>query len=276
LPRVVERMVEFFGQDLPPDARRTPAASPSGRGQGEGRPSPTQAALGLLQEALGLLTVEPGAGRCLMADMAVEVTLAGQTPYSGRVLFVRGSEGRFKLQCKLPVVGDVAIGQGTYPWMASAQKTLFRGVGQRPEVGRGQNKPLDPPAFVSADAMLRLRMLAGLVGGAAMAPDILDPWVAITEDPSARGPRTIRIALKEPNRGTARLVLKDDGRSPQSLAFEAPGASGSVKFLGWKMNTAIPEGVFDPPAGLTSQDVPAEDLQRMFSAMFDFVLEKAE
>jgi dienelactone hydrolase len=269
LPRVVERMVEFFAQDLPPGTKVPPPPAARVR-------TPAQTALGLLQEAIALVTDEPAAGRCHFADLAVEIALSGQQPSSGRVLFVRGSEGRFKLQCRLPVVGEVAMGQGAYLWMTSTRKTFFRGVGQQPQAGGGQTRPVDPLAFTAADNVLRLRMLAGVLGAAAMAPDVLDPWVALAEEPSARGPRSIRIILKGPNRGSARLLLGDDGRSPQSLSFEMPGAAGNVKFLGWQTNTVVPAAVFDPPSGLAPKDVPVEQLQRMISAMFDFAVDRAD
>jgi hypothetical protein len=262
LPRVMQRMVDFFGQDLPPGAR-LPAPTANGK-------TPAQTVLGLLQEAVGFLTVEPGAGRCHFADLSVEVALADQRPYEGRVLFVRGTRGRFKLECRLPVIGDVAIGQGAYPWMASTEKTLFRGT------KNGKTRLHDPLAFAEADHLLRLRMLAGAIAGAALAPDILEPMATITREPPVQGERAIRVDLKGGSRGAFRLVLTEDGKTPRLLSFAVPGAAGTVRFRGWQTGTVAPEAIFDPPAGLAPKDVEAEELQRMFSAMFNFAMEKME
>jgi len=70
--------------------------------------------------------------------------------------------------------------------------------------------------------------------------------------------------------------LSPDGKTPQLLSFAVPGAAGTVRFLGWQINTVAHEAMFEPPAGLPSKDVETEELQRMFSAMFDFAMEKME
>jgi len=262
LPRVMQRMVDFFGQDLPPGVK-VPAPTANGK-------TPTQVVLRLLQEAVGFFTAEPAAGRCHFADLSVEFAPAGQKPYQGRILLIRGTQGRFKLECRLPGVGEVAIGQGEQPWMVSTQKTLFRGI------ANGKTRLRDPLAFAQADHLLKLRMVAGAVAGAALAPDVLDPLAAIADEPAANGQRAIRVVLKGQDRGTFRLLLSPDGKTPQLLSFAVPGAAGTVRFLGWQINTVAHEAMFEPPAGLPSKDVETEELQRMFSAMFDFAMEKME
>ncbi len=262
LPRVMQRMVEFFGQDLPPALRIEPPPPAAD--------SPVHTVLRLVQQALGFLASEPIRGRCHFAEIAVSVTPQGQTAYDGRLLLVRGAEGRFKLQCKLPVVGEVALGQGQYPWMVSAGKKVFKGV-------RGISGTAgDPLAKADPDHMLRVRMMAGAVAGAAMAPDILDPLVAIVEESAPGKSRVVRLELKGKNRGSARLTLQPDGKSPQLLTFEAPGVQGRVQFLQWQVNTIAPEAIFDPPAGSAEQAVDAEELHRIFAAMFNFAMENAE
>ncbi len=264
LPRVLRRMVDFFAQDLPAGLRVSPPAAAA--------KTPVGAAIGLLQAAIGLLVVEPAAGRCHVAELAVEIAASGQEPMSGRVLLVRGSSGRFKFQGRLPVLGNVALGQGANLWMASDQKTYLRGVAPRTQAAPGRTAPLDPLAFTAFDYLLQLRMGRGIVDAVALAPDVLDSWLTLTDEPAARGQRSILIALKPPYRGAARLVLADDGRTPQSVAFNVPGVSGVVKFVDWRPSAAASDGMFDPPAGLTATNVPAEQLQRTLSMMFDFAM----
>jgi dienelactone hydrolase len=262
LPRVMQRMVDFFGQDLPAGVK-VPAPSADGK-------TPAQVVLCLLKDAVGFFTAEPEGGRCHFADLLVEFAPAGQKPYQGRILLIRGTGGRFKLECRLPVIGEVAIGQGNQPWMVSTQKTLFRGGTS------GQTRLPDPLAFAQADHLLRLRMVAGALAGAVLAPDILDPLAAIADEPTGNGQRVIRVDLKGQQRGTFRLALSPDGKTPQLLSFAVPGAAGKVTFRNWQVDAPAPEALFEPPAGLPSKEVETEDLQRMFSAMFDFAMEKIE
>ncbi|MGQ9576860.1 MAG: alpha/beta hydrolase family protein [Thermoguttaceae bacterium] len=261
LPQVIQRMVGFFGEDLPAGVKGPPAGSPA---------TPAQIVLGLLQQAVGFLAAEPSEGRCHFAELNVAVRPASAEPYEGRVLVIRGTQGRFKLHCRLPGIGDLAIGQGAYPWMASARKTLFRGV------AGGQTGPRDPLAFAEPAHLLRIRVLAGALAGALLAPDILEPLASVREEPAAEGRRAIRVDLKQGSRIGLGLLLKEDGKTPEQLSFEAPGVKGSVRFTGWQINTVAHEAMFDPPAGLKPQDVPAVQLRRIFSAMFNFAMEKTQ
>jgi dienelactone hydrolase len=265
LPQILEEMVAFFGEDLDPSLRVKPAA-PAVR-------TPIETVLGLAQQALGFLTAEPTRGRCHFAEVAASVTARQQKPVSGRLLFVRGSEGKFKLEAKLPVVGEVSMGQGKYPWMASAGKKLFRGT-------KGlAAKPGDPLAFAGPECMTRVRVAAGALAGAMLAPEILDSLVTVTEEPARDGKRALHLAVKGrkgKSGGTAEIVFKPDGKTPEQVTFDAPGAKGTVEFRQWQTNTIAPDEVFDPPSGLEEQEVEAVALQHVFSAMFSFAMENLE
>ena len=263
LPRVLDQMVAFFSEDLDPSLRVKPAPSSV--------KTPVEVVLRLVQQALGFLTAEPGAGRCHFAELAATVTPRGQGPrtFEGRLLMVRGTQGRFKLQCKLPVVGEVALGQGKYPWMASA-KNLFKGVKNL------AGTPGDPLAFADPNGMMRLRMVAGAVSGAMIAPEILDSLVAVAEDKAPDGKRTVRLTLKGRSRGELQLTMREDAVTPQRLRFDVPGAAGQIEFRQWQINTVAPEAVFDPPSGLAEKEVDATELQRVFSALWNFAMENVE
>jgi fermentation-respiration switch protein FrsA (DUF1100 family) len=261
LPQVLEQMVQFFAEDLDPSLRVKPATATT--------KTPVEVVLRLVQQALGFLTAEPLRGHCHFAELTASVTPRGQKPLEGRLLAARGAEGRFKLDCKLPIVGDVALGQGKYPWMASATK-VFKGVKNL------KDKPGDPLAFADPKSMTRINVVAGAVAGAMLAPDILDSLVSVADERSADGKRTIRLTLKGRNRGALALSVKEDGKTPQLLSFDVPGAKGAIQFRQWQINTVAPEGVFDPPSGLAEQEVDAAELQRVFSAMFSFAMENLE
>ncbi len=262
LPRVLDQMVAFFGEDLDPSLRVTPRRSSV--------KTPVEVVLRLVQQALGFLTNEPGTGRCHFAELTASITPKGQEkPLEGRLLMVRGTLGRFKLQCQLPMVGDVALGQGKYPWMASA-KVLFKGV--KNLVGL----PGDPLAFADPRGMMRLRMATGAVSGALIAPEILDSLVAVAEDKATDGKRTVRLTLKGRNRGDIWLTLRADGSTPERLGFDVPGAVGEIAFRQWQINTVAPEAVFAPPTGLAEKEVDASELQRVFSALWNFAMENVQ
>jgi hypothetical protein len=265
LPQILEEMVAFFGQDLDPSLRVKPAASAAR--------TPTETVLRLAQQALGFLTAEPANGRCHFAEVVASVTPKGQKSINGRLLFVRGSEGKFKLESKLPVVGEVAMGQGKYPWMASAGKKLFKGV-------KGlKAKPGDPLAFAGPEGMMRVRVVAGALAGAMLAPEILDSVVTVTEEPARDGKRALRLTIKGRKGrggGTLELAFRPDGKTPESLSFDVPAAKGTVEFRQWQTNTIAPDEAFDPPIGLAEQEVEAVALQRVFSAMFSFAMENLE
>ena len=265
LEQVLDEMIAFFGQDLDPALRTQPVATT--------KRTPPEIVLGLVQEAIGFLLKEPGSGRCHFAELSVTVTLPGQKPYDGHLLLIRGASGRFKLQTHLPVVGDVAIGQGKFPWMVSADKRLFKGV-------QGlKSPPGDPLAFADPEAMTRIRVASGAVAGAMLAPEILDSMVTIADERTDTPKRTIRLALRD-RRGlgaaTARLVLKADGKTPESLNFSSPAATGNIQFLRWQTKTLAPEALFEPPVGMTEQEVEAVSLHRVFSAMFNFAVEAVQ
>jgi dienelactone hydrolase len=265
LPRVLNQMVAFFSEDLDPSLRVKPAPSTV--------KTPVEVVLRLVQQAVGFLTTEPGAGRCHFAELTASVTPRGkgqgQRSFEGRLLMVRGTQGRFKLQCKLPMVGDVALGQGKYPWMASA-KNLFKGVRNL------KGAPGDPLAFADPRGMMRLRMVSGAVAGAMVAPEILDSLVAVAEDKAPDGKRTVHLTLKGKNRGELQLTLREDGTTPQRLLFDVPGAAGQVEFRQWQINTVAPEAMFDPPSELAEREVDATELQRVFSALWNFAMENVE
>lgn len=258
LPQILEQMVNFFSEDLDPSLRVKPAPPAT--------KTPIEVVLRLVQQALGFLTAPPAKGRCHFAELTATIVPQGQKPMEGRLLVVRGSEHKFKIECKLPVVGEVSLGQGDYPWIASAKK-VFKGVKNL------QGKPGDPLTFAHPAYMTRIQVVNGAVAGAALAPEILDAMVAVAEDTTAQGERLIRLTAKGRNRGELTLVMRPDGNTPQSASFEAPGISGSVQFRQWQIGTVASDQLFEPPAGIPEQAVDVAEVHRVFSAMFNFAME---
>ena len=203
-------------------------------------------------------------------DFTLSATPEGDDPFDVRARFVRGDQGRFKLDCDLPFVGQAAMGQDSFPWMVSAEKTLFQGT------GGSADGPGNPLAFAAAENVLKLQMAAGAAVGVSVAPHVLGQWIEVTDDTPAQGPPAIRVVVKEDNLGSLRLVLKEDGRTPDRATFDVAGVRGTVTFRGWQTNTVAHDALFDPPAGIPAKEVDREDLYRMFSAMFNFAVESAQ
>lgn len=70
------------------------------------------------------------------------------------------------------------------------------------------------------------------------------------------------------------MLLKDDKRTPHGLTFDVPGAKGTIKFHAWATNAVAQDAMFAPPPSVEiCQEVDPVELQRTFSAMFNFAME---
>ena len=262
LPEVMQTIARFFAEDLPPELRESRPASPSRQ--------PLHVLASLIGQATALLSTEPADGRCHLADLEVTATDKDGKVIRARLRFVRGSKQRFKLRCKLPVVGEISIGQSGRPWMASGEKVVFRG-------GEGSDVECDNPlVFADKQHLLKLQMVCGAAAGIALVPDMLSQWITAEDDTAEDGNPAVRIVSNAKKvQGTVLLVLKENTATPLSLSFDSGGVTGTVKFHGWQINTIAHDALFEEPAGLTCQEVDRTDLYRIFSAMFDFAMEKA-
>jgi len=294
LPQILQSMVDFFAADLPPGTQPPPPAA---------QRSPVKMVVGLAQQAMEFFTRDPGPDRCHFADLAITVSPPDGQPVEAQLRFIRGTGHQFRLQCKAPVVGQVALGQGRFPWMAS-DKGVFLGTAKSaPSTALGVDalhpdatpptksessegaKAANPGAGARADNplpfadpryLMRLKMLAGAVGGAMLAPEIVDPLANIAEEPGAAGGPAIRIEPKGRQQAVVRLRFQPDRSTPDSLEFEVQGFKGTVRFRVWQLGTVARPELFAPPTGLPVREVEPVELYRIFSAMFNFAMELAE
>ena len=75
-----------------------------------------------------MLVAEPEQGRCHFADLEVAVQGTGSRPIDVHARLIRGERGKFALQCRVPEIGEVALGQGRVPWMVAGGKTVLVGT----------------------------------------------------------------------------------------------------------------------------------------------------
>ncbi|NQT40598.1 MAG: prolyl oligopeptidase family serine peptidase [Planctomycetes bacterium] len=273
LPRVLQTTAEFFARDLPADDRPAdvdPAVSTTTRPRG------VRALIAVAGQFRTLVAVPPEPGRCHRADLELSITTDDGKNHQGRIQFIHGAEHRFKLQADLPTVGRVSVGQGTYPWIASSAGTVFRASSETSE------KPGDPLRFADPQYLTRLKMLSGALAAVALAPEVIEPLAEVTDELSPEGTPVIRVRVKKGDRGTGQLFLADDGVTPKRLTFSGGNIRGTVVFGQWQINAAAEDELFDEPrktsdgAPLVIKEVDHEELTRIFSAMFNFVMETVQ
>lgn len=261
LPQTLRRTVDFFALDAPEGVKApgTPAAA---------QPAPARTLAAIVQQAASFLTVEPRAGRCHLLDAAASVSDKDGKKHEGRVRLVRGADHRFRIEVKAPVVGEAALGQDERPWIASA-KTVFRGRADAPVEDR------DPLAAADPKHVARLKTLAAGLSGLLLVPGLLEQALDVKDDAGPDGQPALLVTMKEKRQNTLRLVL-DGERRPVSATFHVDGVRGEVLFRAWQTDTVAPDGLFQPPPDKKVQEVDSADLVRIYSAMFDFLMEMTE
>jgi hypothetical protein len=250
-----------FAQDLPPGTPR-PAPVPA--------TDPLQTLARLLQQAAALAGPDPAEGRGHFADLAIRFTPAGQKPREGQLRVIRGSRRRFRVEARLPGVGQIALGQGRYPWMAAADGQLvYRGAA----TATANPRPGGPAAFADSRQIQKTQAVIGALGGVAMAPQILETLLNVADDTGPDGLPALRVTLKDHRAASARIVLGKDRSTPEAIHFRVKDLEGTILFRNWQIDTVAADELFEEPPGRRVQDVDAEDLRRMFAALFDFALE---
>ena len=260
LPRALRLIGDFFAQDLPPGV--APVAS-NGTATNT---TPLLQVIGVAQQAITMLTVEPAARRCHFLEAELTATNKDGQPVIGQARLVVGAEGRFSLRCKMPSLGEVTAGQGSYPWLCGgSNQTVFAGT-------------LDPTtnqtawSHLAPEHLSRYRMFAGVAATLLLVPDLAQKWVKAEKDDAAPNGHVLRVtardAVKTP--GFIRLTMSDDDRAPTSADFDVSGMKGHLRIRGWQTNTVATDALFEPPRSASRQEVSQADVHRMFSAVLNF------
>ena len=161
LPQIMDKMVAFFAADLPPDARREAPAV-----EGE---TPLKTLAALLGQANTFLTVEPKPDTCHLLDLEVKIPGKDGKDLEGRVRYLRGSGSQFRLAVTLPMLGEIHLGQGQFPWAVAKDKVL-QGTRDAKQVSGG------PLQFVLPLHLLKVQMGAGLLAGMVATPAIVEQF----------------------------------------------------------------------------------------------------
>jgi len=262
LPEALRTTADFFARDLPPGVE--PAATDTER------PDPLTAVVTLIRQVGLLLVSQPKPGRCHFVDLSASVTFRDGETIDGSLRLIRGHRHRFCIDCRVPKYATAALGQGDSPWMASGERVVFSGK-LPPDA-----EPRDPLCFADPKQVLKLRMASGILAALALAPDMLENWVTIEQESSTDAATVLRITDKRNRSNRLRLVLGGDGTVPRDLTFDVDGIRGRITFRIWHFDAGAHDSIFEPPGGVTRQEVDADDLYRMFSAAFNFAMENVQ
>jgi dienelactone hydrolase len=272
LPRALKMAADFFAQDLPKQAQSNASPDPKEPDRSANFSStPLGRIASLAGQMVTMLTVQPEPGHCHYFDVEFSGAMNDGKEYSSHVRFVRGTGDRFSLQCRLPVVGEIALGQNDDPWMVSSNQTVF--VGSENSVA-GRNGL----AYVDSRHTVRCRMAMGIAGGIVMAPELLQQWITAKDDPAVVDGSLLYIAAKDRQKAPGELQIRfaKDNQTLTAIEFNVGGAHGKLDFRGWKTNAVASESLFDPPKGLQRQKVEQADLHRIFGAMLNFAAERLD
>ena len=262
LPRILTTTVDFFAQDMPPELRsKTPV---------EAAGTATEMILALLRRLSALFGPEPAEGRCHFVEMSISVDIKDGETVNAQLLLARGSDHKFTIDCDLPMLGSATLGQSDYPWIKSSRDLLIKGID---DTATG---PADPLAFALPEHRVKLQVAAGAITGLTLAPDLIEQVVGVRLGPPQNGRAVLLVSPKGRSEAMMRIVLKPDGRSPESITVGFDDAVATVTFRSFELNTVAHPALFDPPPGTPAREVDRDTVYRIFSSMFNFAMELTE
>ncbi len=257
LPQILKTTANFFAEDLPADV--LPESAPAT----EALP-PAAILSATLREWTRFYLQEPSPDKCHIVRLRAEIQ-SNPSRQEGELMLIRGSGHRFRLEGKLPMLGNIAIGQGDYPWMTSVTGRTF--------AGRLGSEPLRSPLHdVPSEYLQRVQFAVMAISGAAASPAALEALVEVSEGPAENGRRVIQVTPEGKSGPQARLSYAAGSQVPEEIVVEVGDTTARVRFQTWQTEAPAARGLFAPPAGEV-QDVAAEDVYRMFAAMIRFGLE---
>ena len=259
-PKVMEEVVAFFGTETPA-AWKKPDAN--------GVPSPMDTVGQFLSGLAAILGGQPSTNRAHMVGVDANVTVAGKT-YAARFDYACADQGRFKLTGVFPEVGKAGLGLGSYPWLIGGGKVVFCGT-------EGAVPGRLPSEYIVPQLLMRFQIGAGLLAGAALAPEALKPYATVTETHGAQNERVLELAVTHKRtKGLVQLAFSRIDATPLWISWTFDESSGRVSFTHWRLNMMAEDSMFDAPPGLPQKAVRQEDVVRMFASVFQFAMEATE
>jgi dienelactone hydrolase len=249
MPFALKTTADFFARDLPPGVR-PPSV--------ESRKPELQKLAEVTRQTAALLAEKPEAGKLHAVDLKISIQSGKEKPLESRLAIRRDSGKRFSLSCKLPILGNLAFGQGDSPWIVS-NGTVLAGSENAAALKGLQD-------FIPSREQLRLRMLAGLLKASAATPEVLLRFVGVENDPQADGKPGISFVGKEPISGRVGMSFKADGTLSQ-IKIETAELKATVDFLEVRINAPARPDSFSPPADMLVKKVEQKEVYRMIEGL---------
>lgn len=257
LPQILDRVTGFFAEGLPAELQNPPTAAPAG--------APSVVLSGIARQLASFLNTEPAAGRFHGIDLEIHVKTGESRGYDGQLRLFRGSGQQFRVEGDLPEVGAIRLGQGAFPWLVSSKGRVYRGV-----KGDVQGRLSDGVAERNRQAVQAVGAVLSLAGSM---PTMVEQFLTVSETAPADGFRTLELALKDRPSAQGLAVLDRDGKTLREVSARVGDADVRILVRSLQTDAVTINGLFEPPAGLESEDVAPSDLHRMFAAMFNFLME---
>jgi len=256
LPRILEKVAQFFASDLPADAR-VQEAPPA-------QNTPLQLISATVQKLTEFYLREPGEERCHIGQIRIQVD---RDEYA--MLLIRGHGQRFRLEGRASQVGQVMLGQRDFPWLMARNGLVFVGDPDDPV------KPKSPLVFVNGLVLERARFAVLAVSGLSASPAALEALIRVREEQPQAGARMLVVSPAE-EKSAITLRLEYAGSTfPRRIRVEGIPQTVQVEIESWQIDTPVSAQVFDPPGDKPRKVVSREDLYRMYGAVVDFLAEMA-
>ncbi|MEO2046378.1 MAG: dienelactone hydrolase family protein [Pirellulales bacterium] len=260
LPEVIHQTVNFFAVGLPDDVVRPIAHSPAD--------DPLNQVVHLIAQAGSLFSVPIDANDGKQVALHATITDPQGKSYQGQFHLVRGAGNQFRLQWKVPLLGEALVGQGEYPWMATPV-TVFRGV---EEENNSNNQNFNNPmTFANPEYLARIKMVTSVMTTLPLAPHILEQVIGVNRKIAANRQSTLLIEPlhKLDSEDQIRILFAHDGTTPQSITFHLAGFQGQITIETWQYHIACDPMLFLPPADLSAQNVTPENVYRLYAMLFN-------
>ena len=184
LPSTLKTTTDFFARDLPPGV--TPPSKAS-------RTAEMKTLAEVFRHMASMLAGNPAQGKRYSVSLKYSLAIQIQPPLEGDFRFIGDGQNRFALSCKLPLLGELWLGQGEYPWIVSGDAVLC-----------GTENPArtlkTPREILGKNPVNFLRMLAGVCQCIAQDPEVLLRYIdRIAVEPRENGGREWTTALLRRN-----------------------------------------------------------------------------
>ena len=213
-----------------------------------------------------LLGLTAGKDKCFLVDADVTARMKDGRDVKGRASLIRGECDKFMVKIEMPESSG-SVGYGDYPWLVSKKGFLFKGCLDSDEDSR-------PWKYVSPMVISYQQMALGIcVLAMNSSSSMLDQIVKISEKPGDNGNTDLLLSSKD-LKDTFLVKFKNGDGVPARIDFNMSGNTGSVVFRQWEMAGMSTPELFQEPSAARSQNVGRKDLDRVFAALINQMMEK--